>query len=185
MLCNTGVKHSLASSAYNQRRQECEQGVAVLQARYPQVHSLRDATLEQLAACQAELGEVVHRRCAYVVQENGRVEEVGRRLQAADLVGVGQLLYAAHAGLRDDYEVSCKELDVLVELARRHPGVYGARMMGGGFGGCTLNLVALDQVESFVAHATQGYLEQLGLPLETYQTTIVGGVEALHPEANH
>jgi len=181
VLCNSGVKHSLASSEYNTRRQECEQGVAVLAQYYPQVQSLRDVALEQLAAHQAELGEVVYRRCRYVVEENHRVVSACEYLEAGDLTAFGQNMYASHAGLRDDYEVSCPELDILVEAARPLPGVYGARMMGGGFGGCTINLVAPEQVEAFVAAMKTAYQQRLGIALETYQTTIMGGVDVLKP----
>ncbi|GAB3295100.1 galactokinase [Hymenobacter humi] len=179
VLCNTGVKHSLASSEYNTRRQECERGVAVLQQHHPAVQSLRDATLAQLEAHRAEMGDVVFRRCAYVVQENGRVESACRHLEAGDMAAFGQDMYASHAGLRDDYEVSCAELDVLVEAARAVPGVFGSRMMGGGFGGCTINLVAPEHVDEFIASVTAAYQQQYGRVPETYQTTIVGGVEAL------
>ena len=175
VLCNSGVKHSLASSAYNTRRQECERGVAVLQ-QYSSVQSLRDATLVQLEAYRTELGDTIFRRCSYVVQENTRVEAACRHLEAGDLVAFGQAMYASHAGLRDDYEVSCVELDALVEAARTVPGVFGARMMGGGFGGCTINLVAPEAVEGFIAHMKAMYEEKFGIPLETYHTTIVGGV---------
>jgi len=179
VLCNSGVKHALASSEYNTRRQECEQGVAILQKHYPQVHSLRDAKREQLEAHRAELGDVIYRRCRYVVEENLRVESASKHLLEGNLEAFGRDMYGSHAGLRDDYEVSCKELDVLVEVAKTVPGVYGARMMGGGFGGCTINLVAVDQVDNFVATMTLAYHEKLQLTLETYKTTIVGGVEAV------
>ncbi len=179
VLCNSGVKHSLASSEYNTRRQECQQGVAVLQKTFPQVQSLRDATLAQLGQGRAEMGDTVYRRCRYVVEENQRVETACQALLAHDLAGFGQQMYASHAGLRDDYAVSCRELDVLVESARPLPGVYGARMMGGGFGGCTINLVAVAEIDNFVQAMTAAYQAKLGLKLETYQTTIVGGVEAV------
>ncbi|HEX8327229.1 MAG TPA: galactokinase [Hymenobacter sp.] len=179
VLCNSGVKHSLASSEYNTRRQECERGVSVLQQHYPQVQTLRDATMEQLEAHRSELGGTVYRRCAYVVQENARVVTACQHLEDGDLAAFGQDMYASHAGLRDDYEVSCAELDVLVEAAKAAPGVFGARMMGGGFGGCTINLVAPEHVDGFIASVSAAYQEKLGLKLETYQTTIVAGVGAV------
>jgi len=112
-----------------------------------------------------------------VVEENQRVRDFTAALgEGRSLAEVGELLYASHAGLRDDYEVSCSELDVLVELSRQAPGCYGARMMGGGFGGCTLNLVATHQVKEFLAHMKQGYHDQLGLKLDTYVTTLADGV---------
>ncbi|SMB87227.1 galactokinase [Hymenobacter roseosalivarius DSM 11622] len=179
ILCNTGVKHSLASSEYNNRRLECEQGVALLQKHYPKVNTLRDATLQQLEEHRAELGDVLYRRCSYVVEENLRVEAACQHLLAGDMPAFGQEMYGSHAGLRDKYEVSCRELDVLVELAKDAPGVLGARMMGGGFGGCTINLVEVAQVENFVERMTAGYQRELNLSLETYQAIIVDGVEAI------
>lgn len=181
VLCNTGVKHSLASSEYNLRRQECERGVAVLRQHYPEVQSLRDATQEQLQRHRDELGDVVYRRCLYVVQENLRVEAACQHLIDGDLPAFGQQMYASHAGLRDDYQVSCRELDVLVQIAQGAPGVYGARMMGGGFGGCTINLVEVAHLDNFVQHISEAYQRQIGIPLETYHTTIVGGVDVLEP----
>jgi galactokinase len=177
VLCNSGVKHSLASSEYNTRRQECQRGVEVLRDAFPEVKNLRDASLAQLAHCQTAMDETVYRRCRYVVEENLRVEEACRNLLADDLVGFGQQMYGSHAGLRDDYSVSCLELDKLVEFARPLPGVYGARMMGGGFGGCTINLVAVGEIDNFVRQMSTAYEREFGQPLETYQTTIVGGVE--------
>jgi galactokinase len=179
VLCNSGVKHALADSEYNKRRQECEQGVALLQKHYPGIESLRDVSPPQLQAHQNALGDVVFRRCLFVIEENQRVEATCRHLLAGELAEVGQLLYASHAGLRDNYEVSCRELDVLVEVARPLPGVYGARMMGGGFGGCTINLVQAGQVAAFVAHMASSYEQQTGIQLETYETTIVDGVSSI------
>ena len=180
VLCNSGVKHALADSAYNTRRHECARGVEILQQHNPAIKSLRDATLPDIAAAEGELGEVVARRCRYVVQENQRVVDFTKRLaEHGSLSAVGELLYASHAGLRDDYEVSCAELDALVELSRQAPGCFGARMMGGGFGGCTINLVATADVKAFLAHMKQGYHDQLGLELATYVTTLADGVGEL------
>jgi len=179
VLCDTGVKHSLADSEYNTRRQECERGVETLRGHYPSMESLRDATLEQIERHRAELGDVVYRRCRYVVAENQRVLTACQHLVEGNLIAVGQDMYASHLGLRDEYQVSCRELDVLVEIARAAPGVFGARMMGGGFGGCTINLVIPDQVDAFIQTATEGYKRATGLQLETYRTTIVDGVSLL------
>ena len=183
VLCNSGVKHSLASSEYNKRRQECAQGVAVLQKKHPKIKSLRDATLAQIEAQRAELGDVVYRRCRYVVQENQRVRDACVALTANDIAAVGQLMYASHAGLRDDYQVSCLELDELVEMARPLPGLYGARMMGGGFGGCTINLVAVEHIDGFVAVMGATFEKRFQQKLETYNTAIVGGVSEMPPVA--
>ena len=183
VLVNSGVKHRLASSAYNTRRQECERGVAVLGQHYPGLTSLRDATLEQLEAARAGMGDLVYRRCAYVVQENARVAAACRHLETGDLAAFGQQMYASHAGLRDDYEVSCAELDALVAAARTLPGVLGARMMGGGFGGCTINLVAPAQVDQFIARVTDIFEQQFGRRPEIYQTTMAAGVGAVQAAA--
>ena len=181
VLCNSGVKHSLASSEYNTRRQECEEGVAVLHHHYPEISSLRDVTLPLLESHRAELRPVVYRRCRYVVQENQRVEAACEYLAAGNMAAFGQQMYASHAGLRDDYAVSCPELDALVRIAESQPSVLGARMMGGGFGGCTINLIPAAAVSGFIATTTAAYQQQVGLSLETYQTTIVGGVSTLLP----
>ena len=181
VLCNSGVKHSLASSEYNTRRQECERGVAVLRRHFPEVRTLRDATLAQLTRGRAEMGETVYHRCRYVVRENERVEAACRALAAGDMAAFGQQMYASHSGLRDQYAVSCPELDALVDIARAQPAVLGARMMGGGFGGCTINLLPAAAVPEFVATTTAAYRQQLDLPLETYSTSIVGGVSVLQP----
>ena len=176
VLVNTGVKHSLAATAYNTRRRECERGVAVLQRHYPHIAALRDATMAQLKAHHGEMGDTVFRRCAYVVKENARVEAACCHLEAGDLAALGREMNASHAGLRDDYEVSCVELDVLAEAAQALPGVFGARMMGGGFGGCTINLVAPDKVEAFIESVSAVYEQRFGRRPETCQTMIVDGV---------
>jgi galactokinase len=180
VLCNSGVKHALADSEYNTRREECAEGVRILQRKNPAIKSLRDATLAEIEAAKAEMGAVIERRCRYVVEENARVEALTQHLEAGHpLHEVGELIYASHNGLRDDYQVSCPELDVLVELAHQAPGAYGARMMGGGFGGCTINLVNSAEVDNFIAFMTKGYQDRLGLALETYVTTLADGVGEL------
>jgi galactokinase len=180
VLCNSGVKHALGDSEYNTRREECARGVEIMQKRNPAIKSLRDATLADIEAAKAELGEVIEKRCRYVVEENQRVQDLTARLvEGKPLDQVGELLYASHAGLRDLYQVSCAELDVLETLAHTAPGCYGARMMGGGFGGCTLNLVASDKVEPFIDFMTKGYQEKLGLKLDTYVTNLADGVGEL------
>ncbi|HET9504049.1 MAG TPA: galactokinase [Hymenobacter sp.] len=180
VLCNSGVKHALADSEYNTRREECAEGVRIMNEKNPEIKSLRYATLADIEASKDEMGEVIARRCRYVVEENARVEKVTADLSAGrPLHEIGELIYASHNGLRDDYEVSCPELDVLVELAHQAPGAYGARMMGGGFGGCTINLVAADEVDNFIAFMTKGYQDRLGRELETYVTTLADGVGEL------
>lgn len=181
VLCNSGVKHNLADSEYNVRRRQCEQGVAALRRHYPHVQTLRDVSSFMLASHRAALDATVYRRCRYVVAENDRVLAACDYLMAGNMAMAvfGRQLYVSHAGLRDDYEVSCPELDALVDLARELPGVFGARMMGGGFGGYTVNLVAPARVEAFVTAVSAGFSARFGRPLETYQTTIVAGVDAV------
>ena len=175
VLCDTQVKHSLASSAYNTRRQECEAGVAILHRHYPGVLSLRDATLDMLARHRQEFDPVVYRRCTYVVSENNRVEAACADLAKDDMKAFGQKMYASHEGLQHDYEVSCPELDFLVDQARESDAVLGARMMGGGFGGCTINLVRVDAIDAFVQQMEQAYQQRFGITLKTYIAEIVDG----------
>lgn len=181
VLCDTLVKHSLASSGYNTRRQECEQGVKILQRHHPEVKSLRDVTLEQLTQHQAELGEIVHKRCRYVVEENQRVAAAAGHLADGDLLAFGERMYESHVGLSSMYEVSCDELDYLYEIARMHPGVIGARMMGGGFGGCTLNLVKRASIEHFVSTLQAAYRQKFGVDMTHYVVRLVNGTSILTP----
>ena len=149
-LCDTQVERALAGSGYNQRRSQCEAGVALLQKYAPDVHSLRDVSLELLDAYRAEFDPVVYRRCRYVVEENLRVIAACGALDSGNLPAFGRLMNQSQHGLAKEYEVSCPELDVLAEAAAALPGVLGARMMGAGFGGCTINLVQAGQEEAFV-----------------------------------
>jgi len=141
LICDTKVKRELASSEYNRRRAECHQGVSALQGVLPQVRALRDVSLPELEANAERLSETVRKRCRHVVSENTRTLAAARALAQGDLAELGRLMIASHRSLQIDYEVSCPELDACVEIAIAQPGVYGARMTGGGFGGCTVNLV--------------------------------------------
>lgn len=175
VLCDTQVKHSLASSEYNTRRKECEAGVALLQKHYPEVQSLRDVTEEMIAAHESEFEPVILKRCRYVVQENNRVEAACQDLENSDLAAFGQKMFASHQGLQHDYEVSCRELDFLADLARQDEAVIGARMMGGGFGGCTINLVKLSGLDAFTQKMTTAYQQEFDVALKTYVAEIVDG----------
>jgi galactokinase len=175
LLCDSGVRHSLGTSEYNTRRQQCEAGVKLLQKYYPNVTSLRDVTDEMLREHATEFDPVILRRCAYVVAENQRVADTCHYLAQGDFAQVGQLLYGSHRGLSLDYEVSCPELDILVELAKTEPGIAGGRMMGGGFGGCTLNLIRSDAVEGFVQRAGLAYKQKTGINLKTYRVHVAPG----------
>jgi galactokinase len=173
--CNTLVRHSHAAGEYNQRRAECEEGVRAMAAIDPTISSLRDVTPLRLESDRSALSDVVFRRCRHVVSENMRVREMARALERDDHGAIGVLMGESHRSLREDYEVSCPELNALVELARDVPGVVGARMTGGGFGGCTANLVRADAVEEFCRHVIDGYERRFGRCPEIYVTAAADG----------
>jgi len=179
VICNTMVKHDLASSAYNERREQCEEGVERLRNVIPNVKALRDVSSQQLEQHHKLLPEVIYRRCRHVVTENERVLAAATALQDRDVLSFGKLMNQSHQSLRDDYEVSCAELDLMVDLARTVKGVYGARMTGGGFGGCTVNLVATENVVDFVKQVSAGYEGATGLKPEIYACKAVKGAEEL------
>jgi galactokinase len=179
VICNTMVKHDLASSAYNERRQQCEEGVERLRTVLPNVTALRDVTSQQLEEHRKELREVIYRRCRHVVTENERVLDAACALKQGDVAKFGQLMNQSHQSLRDDYEVSCAELDLMVGLARQVEGVFGARMTGGGFGGCTVNLVRRERVHEFQNAVAAGYQEATGLTPEIYICKAVKGAEEI------
>lgn len=177
VVCNTMVKHELASNEYNTRRKECEEGVRILSRQLPHVQSLRDVSVEDVRKFKDELGEIVFKRCRHVTTENDRVRAAAEALQQRDLKKFGQLMYRSHESLRDDYEVSCRELDLMVELAAQIKGVFGARMTGGGFGGCTVNLVAESAVNEFTRTIKAGYAEATQRDPEVYVCTAADGAE--------
>jgi galactokinase len=179
MICNTMVKHELASSAYNERREQCEAGVQHLAQFLPDVKALRDVSIEQLEQYRAGLSEVVYRRCRHVITENARVLAAGDALERSDLHEFGKLMAASHQSLRYDYEVSSDELDLMVELAQKVEGVYGARMTGGGFGGCTVNLVAEYHIEEFQTTVAREYERITKLEPEIYVCTAANGAEEI------
>ena len=168
LMLNTNVKHSLASTAYNRRRMECAQGLAWVQEAYPDVQALRDVTLEMLDRQVRHRDATVDMRCRFVVEEIARLHAACADLVNGDMVSLGKRLLATHDGLRDMYEVSCQELDYLVEKVRTYPGVIGARMMGGGFGGCTINIVRTEAVDALVAQLSVDYEKDMNLPLTAF-----------------
>jgi len=159
VVCNTNVKHELASSAYNQRRSECEQGVEILKNKLPSIKALRDVSIQDFIACEDDLPEPIRRRCRHVITENERTLCAAEACARGDKSQMGKLMKESHESLRDDYEVSCFELDTIVELAWSHPAVFGARMTGGGFGGCSVNLIAPQQVNDFTEFISDRYRE--------------------------
>lgn len=183
VLCDTTVKHALVDSEYNTCRAECEEGVSVLKTYDPLVETLRDVKIEFLKTHQKDLRPVVFKRCKYVVEEIARVEKACDVLQKNDFTAFGQLMFETHEGLQYEYEVSCKELDFLVETAKKMDlsgeGVLGGRMMGGGFGGCTINLLKADKVEAFINNLKTAYKNKFDLDLPCHIVTPQNGVETI------
>ena len=179
LLLNTNVKHQLSDSPYNQRKEQCKMGFKLLQSKFPLLASLSHTNLEQLAVVKDKMSKVVYQRCQYVIEENDRVKASKIAIERKDWKSFGELLFASHKGLKNLYKVSCEELDFLVDLAVEQNGVLGSRMMGGGFGGCTLNLVHRDKREAFVEEATQRYKEKFGLKLDCYSVHISEGTRRI------
>ena len=183
VLCDTQVKRELASSEYNVRRQQCEMGVRLLQRYDRNILSLRDATTGLLEEHKHEFDPVVFRRCDYVVRENARVLAACDDLRSDDVASFGRRMLESHAGLRDDYNVSSPELDALVEGAMNISGVLGARMMGAGFGGCTINLVMEEQVSEFAEAVRCHYRARIGRDIKIYIASIRSGTTKVTVES--
>lgn len=163
LLLNTKVSHSLADSEYNTRRAECETAVSIIQKDNPDVQSLRDVDFDLLEKYKEQLNETVYKRSCYVIEENERVIEATKALKEEDLKRLGELMYQSHEGLQHQYEVSCKELDFMVDFSRDKEYIYGSRMMGGGFGGCTINLIENEHINQYVEELSQAYKEKYGI----------------------
>ena len=175
VLLNSMVTHTLANSAYNKRREECELGVDILRKRLGDSQNFKNTTLAQLIECSSEMSETVFARSRHVISENNRVRQTGKALIERDFNQVGQLLYESHNSLKDDFEVSCSEIDFLVDLTKNNSSVLGSRIMGGGFGGCTLNLVQEDAMDEFISISYEKYLAQFGIKLESHLPTLADG----------
>ncbi len=178
VVCNSGVKRALAQSEYEVRLKQCRQAVAQLGTVGLAVKSLREVEPEELDVASGTLSELLLKRARHVVTENQRVLQAVKALEEKDLDRFGELMNASHESLRDDYEVSSRELDVLVELAWKQPGIVGARITGAGFGGCTVNLVQQEAAEAFAEAVRKGYQEALGLKVEIYVCQAADGVLA-------
>ncbi len=183
VLVNTMVSHSLAGTEYNLRRQQCEEGVALLKKYDPDIESLRDVTYELLVQHWKEFNTTVYDRCTYVVNENQRLLAACDALRRGDLSGLGEMMFASHKGLSKRYEVSCKELDFLVEFAKKTEGVIGARMMGGGFGGCTINIVRADSVDEFSKEIKRAYLDRFQADPHVYVMQMEDGTKTVYQPA--
>ena len=168
VICNTMVKHALAGGEYNRRREQCEEGVRILAKSFPGISALRDVTAEQLESRKQDLPRVIYKRCLHVVEENRRVGQAAECLRSGDLEQAGRLMRESHQSLRDLYEVSCHELDEMVEAADGVPGCFGGRMTGGGFGGCTVNLVDAGAAEAFRETVARGYKRRTGISPDIY-----------------
>lgn len=179
LLIDTCVKHSLADSAYNKRREECQKGVTAAQILNPEIKSLRDMDLEILADIQDQISLLVFNRCKYVIEENERVLKASEFLDNSDLSGFGKTMYASHEGLSKLYEVSCEELDFLVDYTKNHDFVLGSRMMGGGFGGCTINLVAKSNLEKLQKMISLDFELKFGVKPKFYEVSLENGTGLL------
>jgi galactokinase len=172
VIANTMVKHELTGGEYNQRRAQCEEGVRRLRQRLPDVRALRDVSPEQLEANRDLLDDdAIFMRCLHVVTENRRVEETRAALERGDLNRAGECMMESHASLRDDYEVSCDELDIMVGIALEQPGIFGSRMTGGGFGGCTVSMVRTEAVDEFMKNLAAEYEARTGIRPDVYATS--------------
>jgi galactokinase len=179
VICNSMVQHSVADGVYNSRRAEIEAGTDMLRKHRPEIMALRDATVADLAKWGSELPPNVLKRCRHVVTENARVLAAADAFRVSNLTHFGELMRQAHISMRDDFEASCKEVDTMVELAGKQPGCFGARITGGGFGGCTVNLVATADVEAFTEAMRAGYLAATGITPEIYTSRASDGARAI------
>ena len=180
VICNTMVKHDLAVGSYNARREECEEGVKILARRNPAIHALRDVSVELLEKYSEDLPAVIRKRCSHVVHENQRVLDAVQSLTVGDLNRLGELMRESHRSLRDLYQVSCRELDVMVEAAEGLPGYCGGRMTGGGFGGCTVNLVRAGKVHDFAAEISARYRRSTGIDPKVYICSAEDGAQSVN-----
>jgi len=176
VICNTMVQHKLGSSEYNIRRNECEEGVRQLSRGLPGIRALRDVSLRDLEDHRGLVSNLVYKRCRHVVTENARTRWAASALESDGIVTLRQLMADSHRSLRDDYEVSCHELDIMVQLAMQQPGVLGARMTGGGFGGCTINLVNANESDRFCRRVAAGYEAATGHRPDIYVCEASQGV---------
>jgi galactokinase len=179
LLLNTNVKHSLASSEYNTRRNECTQAVQWIAAHLPEVHSLRNVTEEMLDKYVLPKNELIDKRARFVVQEINRLQSGCEDLQQGNIAALGQKMFATHDGLSKMYDVSCKELDWLVDAVRNNENVLGSRMMGGGFGGCTISLVKENYIDELISKIEPAYSAAMGLSVSFYIASIENGTEII------
>lgn len=166
LLLNTNVSHSLADSEYNTRRKECELAVELIQKMNPEMNSLREVGYSTLEEYKNQLSENTYRRCHYVLKENERVQQASIAIKNGDLKQFGQLMYQSHRGLQYSYEVSCPQLDFMVDYSEEKDFIYGSRMMGGGFGGCTINLIEREKIDSYVKEIREAYFKEFNIKMD-------------------
>lgn len=181
LLLDSQVKHTHLTSGYNDRRNEVEQGLSIIKKHFPAVKTFRNCTEEMLIGLKKELGEVVFKRCFFVIKEMQRVQDAVEALEQSDFAKLGQLMSQTHQGLSQEYEVSCEELDFLVDAVEKEPSVLGARMMGGGFGGCSINLVKKGLEQELIKKIAEQYRAKFGIELKSYQVKISKGTSIYNP----
>ncbi len=175
LIINTNVEHNLSTSHYNKRREECEKGVEVIREKYSSVSSLRGVTLGMLEEVKEQMSPIVYQRCIYVIQENERVQKAAEYLRSNNFKNFGELLYQCHEGLRYHYEISCNELDFLVDFSKGKNFVLGSRMMGGGFGGCTVNIIHKDFVDTYIEEIGRAYEDKFNIKLDAFKVVPSNG----------
>jgi galactokinase len=175
VLINSKVEHSLTGGEYNQRRDQCREGFEILRANLPDVETFRDVKPADVERLKDKLTDVVYNRCLYVTQEIERTREAGKLLKNRELEAFGALMFQTHEGLSKLYEVSLPELDFLVDKAKAHPGIIGSRLMGGGFGGCTINLIKKESWNQVVEEITKEYKQRFNIDAEVYEVAVGDG----------
>ena len=175
LLLDSNVKHTHLTSGYNERRIEVERGLSIIQKHYPEINTFRTCSEEIILELKEQLGATIFKRCHYVVKEIKRVQKATDALENSNFIELGNLMTQTHEGLSKEYEVSCDELDYLVEIAIKEKTVLGARMMGGGFGGCSINLVEKGSEDYLIAKATENYYSKFGISLKAYKIKIAKG----------
>jgi len=183
LLLHTNIKHSLAESEYNERRAECEEGLHLLQKKIPTIKTFRDVHLNQLEMMGTTFSNTIYKRCKYVIEENERVLRAKAALQQNDLAQLGSLMQQSHQGLQHLYEVSCKQLDFLVDFTLNHPQILGSRMMGGGFGGCTISIIHSSVIDDFINNVSNAYYNLFDIELSPYIVSIEDGASVIPHES--
>lgn len=175
LLLDSNVKHTHLTSGYNDRRQEVEQGLAILKHFHPEIKTFRDCNEKMVIDLKNQLGDTIFKRCLFVVKEIQRVQDAAMALNISDFKKLGVLMTETHHGLSKDYEVSCPEIDFLVDAAQQEQSVLGARMMGGGFGGCSINLIEKGTEKALIERISTAYRSQFGIELKAYKVNISKG----------